>query len=103
MDRKLAWANTVVAILLTLFGAWSLHLANEMAAAAEREYGRNVDSGAIIYFLVSCFVAPNAVLTALCAVMMFRRWRGRWVVQALAGLCLGATIVIIVLEEKHAF
>ena len=103
MDRKLAWVNAAAAVLFVSCGIWFVHLADEMAAAAVREYGQNVDSGAIICLLVICFVAPNALLTALSALMMFRRWPGRWFVQALAGLCLGATAVIIAIEEMHAF
>lgn len=66
------WA---LALLLAAGGAWQIWVANEQAAAAVREYGYNVDSGALNYAFAVAFLLPVAALFGVAAVVGARGWR----------------------------
>ena len=103
MTRTLAWINAAVAGLCAGCGVWFVHLAYKAAAEAERIYGHNVDSGAILGFFVAFYFTPNALVFGFTALTMFRRWRARWLAQALAVAWLIGSILTIVFErEIHA-
>jgi hypothetical protein len=55
---------------------------------AERTYGHNVDSGAIEWMMAILFFAPAAVLLAVAALSLWRRWRIRLWLQGLVAACL---------------
>ena len=100
MARAVAWINLSVATFLAASGLWIIHVANEAATEAERIYGRNVDSGAILYFFVVIYFAPNAAFFGIAALAMFRRWRVWWLAQTLAVAWLVGSVLIIVFERE---
>jgi hypothetical protein len=84
--RALAWTYALAAILMTAAGLWLMHLAYEAAAEVVRLDGKNIDSGAILSVIALFYFFPNAVLWALAALSMWKRWdpRERWVVLGIA-------------------
>jgi len=66
------------AALAGIFAAaslWLFWVAKAQAASAVREYGYNVDSGAIPYAVALVFFMPVAVLFVAAAVVGSRGWR----------------------------
>ena len=79
-----AWIDAAVALLFAFLCAWSIYVANAAAAEAVRLYGRNVDSGAMLYAAAVIYMAPAALGFGLASLSMFLAFRFRWVVQGLA-------------------
>ncbi len=71
------------AALAGLFAAaclWMFWVAKEQAASAVRQYGYNVDSGALQYAVAIVFLMPITVLFGAAAIAGSRGWRlGRYV------------------------
>jgi hypothetical protein len=80
----LALLNVVTSALMASATVWLLFASEQAAAEATREYGQNVDSGAVERVVASIYCAPAAVLFGASAVMFWRRWRFRRLVQAAA-------------------
>jgi hypothetical protein len=60
--------------------AWMFWASKQQAAAAVRQYGYNVDSGALQYAVAIVFLMPVAVLFGAAAFAGAREWRlGRYV------------------------
>lgn len=82
--------DTLLCMLFATAGAWMLWVSREQAAGAVRQYGYNVDSGALEYAAVVVFLLPLAVLFGVAAVAGARDWRlGRYVhwVAVVASVC----------------
>jgi hypothetical protein len=81
------------ALLCALFAtasAWMLWVARVQAAGAVRQYGFNVDSGALEYAAVVVFLLTSAVLFGAAAFAGAREWRlGRYVhwLAVVAAIC----------------
>ena len=82
-SRWFAWIDAAVALLFALLFARSIYAANAAAAEAVRLYGRNVDSGALLYAAAVVYMAPAAFGFGLASLSMFLTFRFRWVVHGL--------------------
>ena len=98
----MAYVDLALAGLLVAASAWLIHLADAAAEDAVRRYGYNVDSGALLYFFVWVYLAPNVAATGFAALSMYRRWRVRWFAQAAAGLGLLIPLAIVGYEALRA-
>jgi hypothetical protein len=81
------------ALLFALFAtasAWMFRVSREQAAGAVRQYGYNVDSGALEYAAAVVYLLPLAVLFGAAAVAGAREWRlGRYLhwLAVVAAVC----------------
>jgi hypothetical protein len=69
---------------------WMFWVAKEQAASAVRQYGYNVDSGALQYAVAIVFLMPVTVLFGAAAIAGSRGWRlGRYVhwLAVIAAVC----------------
>jgi hypothetical protein len=82
--------DPLLCALFATASAWMFWVSRGHAAGAVRQYGYNVDSGALEYAAVVVFLLPLAVLFGVAAVAGARNWRlGRYVhwLAVLAAVC----------------
>ena len=84
-----------IAILFVVLSAWSIHVADAAAAEAVRNYGYNIDSGALAWVTAFFYLAPTALLFGVAALCIWREWRIKWVVHWSAVTCALAPILAI--------
>jgi uncharacterized membrane protein len=76
--KTVAWFDAALATMFALLGIWLIHMADKAAEFAVREYGRNVDSGAVLAMIAIAYCAPLAIAFALASWSLFSNWRIRW-------------------------
>ena len=80
MNVRTWHVDTLLCVLFAIASAWMFWVSREHAAGAGRQYGYNVDSGALEYAAVVVFLLPLAILFGVAAVAGARDWRlGRYV------------------------
>lgn len=67
--------DAALAALFAAACAWMLWVSKEQAVAAVREYGYNVDSGALQFAAAVVFLLPVAALFSTAAIAGARGWR----------------------------
>ena len=84
---KIAFAvDTLCASTLVVLAGWLFHASKSAAAAAIRDYGHNVDSGAIESMVAGIYCAPVAVAFGVAAAAFYCDWRIKWYLHWLAVL-----------------
>ena len=71
--------DAALSALFAMASAWMFWVSREQAAGAVRQYGYNVDSGALQYAVAIAFLVPVTVLFSAAAIAGSREWRlGRY-------------------------
>jgi hypothetical protein len=84
---KIAFAvDTICAASFVALAGWLFYASRIAAAAAVREYGHNVDSGAIESVVAGLYCGPVAVAFCVAAVALYHGWRIKWYLHWLAVL-----------------
>jgi hypothetical protein len=65
---------------------WLFYASSSAAAAAIRDYGHNVDSGAVESLVAAIYCAPVAVAFGVATAALYRGWRIKWYLHWLAVL-----------------
>ena len=98
---KVAFAvDAICASAFVALGGWLLYASNSAAAAAAaavRDYGRNVDSGAIESMVAGLYCAPVAVAFGVAAAALYGDWRIKWYLHWLAVLIAVVPVAVEVL------
>ena len=74
----------ICALAFVALAGWLLYASNSAVAAAVRDYGRNVDSGAIESMVAGMYCTPVAVAFGVAAAALYRDWRIKWYLHWLA-------------------
>jgi hypothetical protein len=94
LSRRVALINAIVAIVLTGLAVWALYVSIAAADDAVRRYGENVDSGAIEGMVATIYLGPCALLFAMSALAVWKMWRPRWFIQAIALAWLTVPVIL---------
>ena len=86
--RIIGVIDLCVSAALALFIPMIFARADQVVADAVEQYGKNVDSGALLQPFAMLFVLPAAILFAIAGVGMLLKWRFRKPLQWLAMLWL---------------
>jgi hypothetical protein len=83
---KIAFAviDTICASAYVALAGWLFYASKLAAATATREYGHNVDSGAIESIAAGDYCVPAAVAFSAAAIALYRDWRIKWYLHWLA-------------------
>ena len=86
VDRPLAYFDALVVVAIVFATVWNIRRQREAFAEALRIYGRAViiDPPGIEPAVMWLYVAPFVLLFTLSSLAMWRRWRSRWFLQAVA-------------------
>jgi len=94
-NRRLIKVDGTMAVLFGALCAWAIYESYAAAQEAIREYGRNVDSGALVGAVGILYLAPVALLFGVAAVSMWRSWRFGWALHWFAVACAGLPLVYV--------
>jgi hypothetical protein len=78
--------DTVFASAFVALTGWLFYASHTAAATATRDYGHNVDSGAIESIVAGYYCGPVAVAFGVAAAALYRDWRIKWYLHWLAVL-----------------
>jgi hypothetical protein len=70
--------DTICVALFAALAGWLYFASKTAAAGAIRDYGHNVDSGAIESVVAGLYCGPVAVAFCVAAAAMYRDWRIKW-------------------------
>ena len=95
---KIAFAvDAICASVFVALGGWLFFASSSAAAAAIRDYGHNVDSGAIESMVSGIYCAPVAVAFGVAAAALYGDWRIKWYLHWLAVLIAVVPVAVEVL------
>lgn len=84
---KIAFAVDIIcASAFVALTGWLCYASRSAATAATRDYGHNVDSGAVESIVAGIYCAPVAVAFGVAAEALYRDWRIKWYLHWLAVL-----------------
>jgi hypothetical protein len=84
VDRPVAYLDALLVVAILAATVRAVRLEREAFAEALRAYGRVVDPVGIGPAVTWLYVAPFVLLFTLSSLAMWRRWRIRWFLQAVA-------------------
>lgn len=93
--KIIAVVDIIFASAFVALAGWLFYASSVAAATATREFGRNVDSGAIESIAAGDYCIPVAVAFSVAAIAVFRDWRIKWYLQCLAVLIAVVPVVLV--------
>jgi hypothetical protein len=87
----LQWFDGLLAVALVLLGSWITYDSLQMAARADRMHHFE-DGSEMAIFGVVFYIAPEALLFGLAALLIRHRSRAGWVIQAAAFIWIPAIL-----------
>jgi hypothetical protein len=95
---KIAFIVDIIAAgSFVALAGWLYYESGIAAATAVREYGHNVDSGAIEPVVAALYCGPAAAAFSVAAVSLYYGWRIKWYLHWLALLVAVVPVVVEIL------